>query len=144
MDTTTWASKYDKAAMEFLTDDHVIAATSCTRTGGWQSMGVGAVSPLLGSVLRHRSKKAAGKLPQMFLLAVTDTDVVALKMPASSLGKSPRATGELLRIPREGLRVLSEPVFMGTKIVLMRGDDTIAVQGAEGELTDRVLRALEA
>ncbi len=48
-----------------------------------------------------------------------------------------------LRIPREGLRVQSEPVFMGTKIVLMRGEDTIGVQGAEGELTNRVLRALD-
>jgi hypothetical protein len=144
MDTTTWASKYDRAAMDFLAGEHVLCATSCTRTGGWQSMGVGAVSPLLGSVLNRRSKSAAGKLPQMFLLAVTDTDVVALKLPTSSLGRTPRATKELLRIPREGLSVTSEPVFMGTKMVLTRGEDTIAIQGAEGELTDRVLRALEA
>lgn len=144
MDATTWASKYDRAAQEFLTGETVIAATHCTRTGGWGAMGAGAVVPILGSIMRHRAKQAAGRLPQQFLLAVTDRDVVMLKLPTSSLGTKPRAVKELLRIPREGLSVASEGVFMGTKITLARGEDTIAVQGAEGELTDRVLRALEA
>ncbi len=144
MDATTWASKYDKAAMEFLSGEHVLAATACSRTGGWASMGAGQLSPLIGSIMNRRNKKAAGSLPQMFLLAVTDADVVALKLPASSMGTTPRAVKELLRVPRAGLSVTSEPVFMGTKIVLTRGQDTIAVQGPEGELTDRVLRALEA
>jgi hypothetical protein len=144
MNATTWASKYDTAAQEFLSGETVIAATHCTRTGGWGAMGAGAVVPIVGSIMRHRAKKAAGSLPQQFLLAVTDRDVVMLKLPTSSLGTKPRAVKELLRIPREGLTIASEGVFMGTKIKLERGEDTIVVQGAEGELTDRVLRALGA
>lgn len=140
-----WAETFDTAAQDHLADERVLAAVQVTRTGGWAAMGAGQVSGLAGMVMGRRNKQRAGGLPQLFMLAVTEDRVYALGLKKIG-ARTPKCVTELARWDRAGLTVTSEPVFMGTKLVLDAPADgeRIAIQGPEGELTDRVLRALAA
>ena len=135
-----WARKYDTAATQFL-DEPVLAAVQMTRTGGYAAMGASAISGGAAMALLFRGKKKAGGLPQLFIVAVTDERVYALAMRGSF---NPRATKVLAEWEREAIEVSTEEVFNGTKLVIRAGDgEQIEVQGPPGELTDRVVRALE-
>lgn len=144
--TDSWAEKYDSAAQAFLGDDEVVlAAVQVGRAGGLGELALSAVSGAAWLVARMKSKQRAGGLPQMFLVAVTEQRVYALSLPRSSTGLKPRATGELARWERDAIEVTSEPVTMGTKFTLVSAGEgeRVEFQGPQGELSERVLRALQ-
>ncbi|HEV2814545.1 MAG TPA: hypothetical protein VGW10_14920 [Solirubrobacteraceae bacterium] len=143
MDNSKWASRYDKAAQDFLGDEPVLAAVQVARGGGWAAMGLSQVSGALGLAALMRGKKRAGGLPQQFLLAVTAERVYALALPKMSSGLNPRAVKELARWERSGVRVTGREVAVGTEIVIespVEGE-RVSCQGPGGELTDRFVRA---
>ncbi|HEY8582048.1 MAG TPA: hypothetical protein VIL49_03845 [Capillimicrobium sp.] len=143
-DSQSWADKYDRAAQDFLENERVLAAVQVARTGGWRTMALSMVSGLGTLISLLKSKKDAGHLPQMFLLAVTDEHLCALGLPRSSTGLKPRAKRELARWERSQIEVATERVVMGVKFVITLPDGAqIACQGPEGELSERVARALE-
>ena len=139
-----WADKYDRAAQDFLGDETVLAAVQVSRTGGWTALGLGAVSGLGAMAALMRGKQKAGGLPQMFVLAVTPERIYALGLPKVSSGLKPRVTRELARWERDEVVVSGEPVLMGTKIVIDSPSEgeRVECQGPQGDLTDRVLRAM--
>jgi len=144
--TETWAQKYDAAAQEFLGEERVLAAVQVGRAEGIGSVALAAISGLAWLYTRMKAKQRAGGLPQMFLIAVTERRVYALSLPRASSGLKPRATGELARWERDAITVTSEPVTMGTKFTLVAPaeGERVEFQGPQGELSDRVLRALQA
>ncbi|HEX8206298.1 MAG TPA: hypothetical protein VF587_09590 [Solirubrobacteraceae bacterium] len=144
MDNSKWASKYDKAAQDFLgADERVIAAVQVARGGGWTAMGLGQVSGVLGIAAMIRGKKRAGGLPQQFLLAATEERIYAFALPKMSSGMNPRAVKELARWDRHGVQVRSRPLAIGAEIVIESPaeGERIECQGPGGELTDRFVRA---
>lgn len=143
--TDGWAEKYDSAAQTYLGDDElVLAAVQVGRTGGFGELALSFVSGAAWLYARMKSKQRAGGLPQMFLVAVTEQRVYALSLPRSSTGLKPRATGELARWERAAIEVTSEPVTMGTKFTLVSDEgERVEFQGPQGELSERVLRALQ-
>lgn len=144
--TDTWAEKYDRAAQEFLGEERVLAAVQVGRAGGLGELALSFVSGAAWLYSRMKSKQRAGGLPQMFLVAVTEQRVYALSLPRSSSGLKPRATGELARWERAAIEVVTEPVAMGTKFTLVSAaeGERVEFQGPQGELSDRVVRALQA
>ncbi len=124
----------------------MLAAVQVGRTGGWTSMGLDAVSGLAGIASRMASKRRAAGLPQLFLLAVTEERIYALALPKMSSGRAPRAVRELARWERAAVTVAAAPVMLGTKIVIESPaeGERVECQGPDGELSDRVLRALSA
>ena len=145
--TETWAEKYDSAAQTYLGDDEVVlAAVQVGRAGGLGQLALSAVSGAAWLYSRMKAKQRAGGLPQIFLIAVTEQRVYALSLPRSSTGLKPRATGELARWERDAIEVVTEPVAMGTKFTLLSPGEheRIEFQGPQGELSDRVVRALQA
>lgn len=137
--TDSYAAKYDATAQRALGDEHVVAAVQVSRTGGWLTFGLSAVSGIGMLASMAHSKKKAASLPQMFFIAVTDERVVAL---GSGRGVSPKATKVLRSWPRAEVSATTAGVLAGTKLTLTTPDGTVECQGPQGEPTERVAGAL--
>ncbi|WP_354699289.1 hypothetical protein DSM112329_05000 [Paraconexibacter sp. AEG42_29] len=135
-------STYDQAAQDFLAGETVLAATGCVRAGRALPDGL---DDLHQRAVDHHAEPALETLPEQFLLAVTDADVVILKLPTAALGTRPRAVGELLRVPRAAFGIASGSRLRGgSKLRLQHGQDTLMVQSTARDLSQRVLQALGA
>ena len=136
-----WASRYDEAAQDFLGDERVLAAVQVGRAGGWWTLILAQFWGLGALISMHKQKQRAARLPQMFLVAVTEERIYALALPKMSTGLKPRVVKELRRWDRDDVTVTADPVFAGTKITVAGPDGTMECQGPKGELSDRVVAA---
>lgn len=144
--TDGWADKYDGAAQAFLGDDEVVlAAVHVARAGGLGQAALSMISGAAWLYSRMKAKQRAGGLPDQFLLAVTERRVYALALPRISSGLNPRATRELARWERDAITLTAEPVALGTKFTLVSAGEgeRAECQGPQGELSERVVRALQ-
>ncbi len=144
MNTDKWASKYDKAAQDFLgADERVVAAVQVARGGGWTALGLGQISGLGAIAAMMRGKKRAGGLPQQFLLAATERRVYALGLPTMSSGLRVRAVKELARWERGDVRVSSRDLPIGSEIVIESPaeGERVECQCTVGALSERFVRA---
>lgn len=142
-DEQTWAERYDKAARDFLGTD-VTACVQGTRTRGWSSMALGQLSGAAGMIQQLRGKKAAGGLPQMFLVAATPERLHVLAMPKMNWKVTePRATKELAVWDLAAISVATEPVFQGIKLTIdaPAEGEHVELQLPEGFLGERLAEA---
>ncbi|MDX8151631.1 hypothetical protein SK069_08515 [Patulibacter brassicae] len=114
-------------AAEAVVPGPVVACGPCTRTKGLSALALGQVSGAAGAIQRHRGKRAAQGLPDMFLLAVTSDRLYALSQPKVRWSRTPKATGVLLELDRATAVVATAPARFGTKV-------TITGAGLEGSL----------
>lgn len=141
IDQQAYAEKAHAAAQDFLGDEPVLAAMHCSRGGGWGALAASQVSPLVGTLMSRKDKQRAGGLPQMFLVALTPTHLVALKLPMMNLNAGKvRVVKEIARWNRSGLRISTEEVFHGTQLLVEPADGPpVVIKGPPGEITSNLV-----
>jgi hypothetical protein len=122
----------------------VIDACLFTRPTSYAGNAVASHSgPIVGVLLRKSREIRAGGLPQHFLLAVTDSEVVALERVMKARGGPIGAPGsEVARWKRSDVGVTWEPAGYLLKVTIVVAGEVYKCSVTKHDLTESFLRLL--
>jgi hypothetical protein len=121
VDYERYAEAYKQSAQEKISDEEVLGAWVFYRSGGFAAMGVSALSPLVGTVIRTVNKRKAAGFPNTFLIAVTPTTVRAFKAKMRRNGA--KLGDELAVWDRTALNVTIREAAINTEVVFESPDE---------------------
>lgn len=139
-----WADRYDRAAGNLL-GEPVVAAAQFLRPRGWRQFGRAVACGPASVLARTTGRERRVRLPEAYLVAVTNDALHVLQARTEvGSGPVPRAIRELTAWERRSLAVDVVPDGLGTRLtVVPDGGTPVELVGPPGELTDRVVRALQ-
>jgi hypothetical protein len=139
-----WQEKY-RVAVQPQVSEPVESAWVFYRSGGFASMGVAKLSPIVAMGMRAMNKRKAGGLPNSFVLAVTPTRVHAFEYSARPREATVTVGRELAVWERRGLLVTSEAAAINTQVTLEspgEGEKVVCSTGKD-EASLAMIRALQ-
>ena len=139
-----WQEKY-RVAVQPQVSEPVESAWVFYRSGGFASMGVAKVSPIVAMGMRAINKRKAGGLPNSFVLAVTPKHVHAFEYKARARGATVTVGKELAVWDREGLVVTSKPAAINTQVTLESPGEgeTVVCSTGKDEASLAMIRSLQ-
>jgi hypothetical protein len=113
-----YTEMYRSAAQSAVPNEQVLCIGILSRPGAMKSALVGQASPLVGMIMRSKSKKKAGGFPLNVLMAVTPTRLISFEFkPRSNRVKIKRLVVEwprpMVRVAAGEERKLSRQMFFG-------------------------------